>query len=167
MQGVLERLATGVRVRLGERVNKITSPSSRQQFVVETEKRKISCEYVILTVSLGVLKAEAGTMFDPALPQEKLEVIDTLGFGTVAKIFLEFPVEVLNLSPGLTSSGLNFLRRAASSPWRNLASQPWQEAIMGLYPCRADPRTLVAWLTGPASAQVEGLSQQEVFKRTS
>ena len=155
MQAVLERLGEGVRnrVRLGERVRRITSDEDRTQFVVETEDRNIHCQYVILTVSLGVLKHQADSLFHPPLPQQKLEVIQKFGFGTVAKIFFEFPVEVTSLCEGLTSSGLNLLR-AGSSGWRNLSSSPWQEGVMGLYPHRTETNLLVAWLSGPAAAQV-------------
>ena len=50
MQAVMERLGEGVRdrVRLGERVKRITSDEDRTQFVVETEDRNIHCQYVIL-----------------------------------------------------------------------------------------------------------------------
>ena len=46
-------------------------------------------DYVIVTVSLGVLKA-APDIFIPKLPQRKLEAIDRLGFGVVDKVFLLF-----------------------------------------------------------------------------
>ena len=103
--------------------------------------------------SSSVLKYQADSLFHPPLPQSKLEVIQKFGFGTVAKIFLEFPVEVTSLCEGLTSSGLNLLR-AGSSGWRNLASSPWQEGVMGLYPHRTESNLLVAWLSGPAAEQV-------------
>ncbi|XP_053352409.1 spermine oxidase-like [Clarias gariepinus] len=50
----------------------------------------IDADHVIVTVSLGVLKQQARTMFEPALPKPKLGAIERLGFGTVDKIFLCF-----------------------------------------------------------------------------
>ena len=39
----------------------------------------IKCKYVIVTVSLGVLKHEFRTLFEPPLPESKLEVIENFG----------------------------------------------------------------------------------------
>ncbi|XP_073969817.1 peroxisomal N(1)-acetyl-spermine/spermidine oxidase-like [Rhodnius prolixus] len=47
-------------------------------------------DFVILTVSLGVLKRHHEEMFCPCLPESKLEAINKLGFGNVAKIFLGY-----------------------------------------------------------------------------
>ena len=38
----------------------------------------------------GFLKARAREMFANQLPEEKMQVIQSLGFGTVNKIYLEF-----------------------------------------------------------------------------
>lgn len=47
-------------------------------------------DYVIVTVSLGVLKHQHDKLFCPALPAEKVEAICKLGYGYVNKIFLEY-----------------------------------------------------------------------------
>lgn len=68
------------------------------------DKVKIVCDngteyyanHVICTVPLGVLKQNHQTLFEPQLPQYKLESIDHLLFGTVDKIFLEYDRPFLN-----------------------------------------------------------------------
>lgn len=62
------------------------------------EKTKIECsdgtsylaDHLIITVSLGVLKANYQELFDPSLPDKKVKVIQNYAFGAVGKIFLEF-----------------------------------------------------------------------------
>lgn len=51
---------------------------------------KISADYVIFTGSLGVLKRNHTTLFTPRLPPRHIKAIETLGYGTLGKIFLEF-----------------------------------------------------------------------------
>ena len=94
MQGVVASLAEGLgdRISLDTRVTRIIS--LEDGMVVVAGERQFPCRYVILTVSLGVLKAEAATMFHPPLPADKLETIASLGFGVVDKVFLEFTLEV-------------------------------------------------------------------------
>lgn len=80
----------------------INSPSYGNQR--HRDKVKIVCDngteyyanHVICTVPLGVLKENHQTLFEPELPQYKLESIDHLLFGTVDKIFLEYDRPFLN-----------------------------------------------------------------------
>lgn len=72
--------------------------------VGKNEQVKVVCvdgtifraEHVICTVPLGVLKEVHSEMFEPPLPQYKVESIDRLLFGTVDKIFLEYERPFLN-----------------------------------------------------------------------
>ncbi|KAI4884086.1 hypothetical protein NFI96_025698 [Prochilodus magdalenae] len=58
--------------------------------VVCEDGEEILADHVIVTVSLGCLKAQAANLFSPSLSAEKMEVIDKLSFGNIAKIFLEY-----------------------------------------------------------------------------
>ncbi|KAL7828674.1 hypothetical protein SRHO_G00323080 [Serrasalmus rhombeus] len=58
--------------------------------VVCEDGAEILADHVIVTVSLGCLKAEAANLFNPSLPAEKKEVIEKLSFGNLVKIFLEY-----------------------------------------------------------------------------
>ena len=51
---------------------------------------RYEADYVIVTASLGYLKEHASAMFCPALPSHKLSLISRMGFGNVAKIWLEY-----------------------------------------------------------------------------
>ena len=78
MQALVESLAAGLedKITLDLRVTKITRHNSG--FEVLAGDEIIKCKYVIVTVSLGVLKHEFRTLFEPPLPESKLEVIENL-----------------------------------------------------------------------------------------
>lgn len=47
-------------------------------------------DHVIVTIPLGYLKENADNLFNPPLSEKKIKAIQSVGFGTVNKIFLEF-----------------------------------------------------------------------------
>jgi spermine oxidase len=47
-------------------------------------------DHVIFTASLGVLKDRHATLFTPNLPENKVKAIESIGFGALGKIFIEF-----------------------------------------------------------------------------
>ena len=47
--------------------------------------------HVIVTVSLGVLKSQDALQFQPSLSERKRDAITKAGFGSISKIFLQFP----------------------------------------------------------------------------
>ncbi|KAJ8927284.1 hypothetical protein NQ314_020287 [Rhamnusium bicolor] len=63
-----------------------------------TERNSVRCldntvyeaDHVIFTPSLGVLKANHDKIFEPELPNEKIEAIRSFGFGAIMKIILHF-----------------------------------------------------------------------------
>lgn len=64
---------------------------------VELENgEKHYANHVLVTVSLGILKAACDRMFSPLLPEDKLHSISALGFGIVNKVFLEFNQPVVD-----------------------------------------------------------------------
>ena len=159
-QAFLERLGENVmdRVKLGEKVVKVSREEDKVE--VETETTRYLADYVIITVSLGVLK-HGGIEFVPALPQAKLEVINDISFGVVAKLFLEYDTEIATLVPNLGLMGISFLRKSEGSStnhFKNTPSDPWEDNVMGIYPDIANPRLLLMWLSGPAALQAEQLS---------
>uniref|UniRef100_A0A336MXG3 CSON006943 protein n=1 Tax=Culicoides sonorensis TaxID=179676 RepID=A0A336MXG3_CULSO len=54
------------------------------------ETHDIEADFVIVTLSLGVLKEKYKTMFNPGLPAEMEKAITMLNFGLENKIFLKF-----------------------------------------------------------------------------
>lgn len=86
-RGLVERLADGLDIRLGTAVEAIRYHDSGVSVV--TPDGTYDGSHVIVTVPLGVLKAQTIT-FDPPLPATKLAAIDHVGVGVVEKVVLMF-----------------------------------------------------------------------------
>jgi spermine oxidase len=82
-------------IKLNEIVMNIDSSNSsvvRVQTYNNSTKASITYEsrIVIVTVSLGYLKAKHTSLFKPKLSDKKINAIDRLGFGVVDKLFIVF-----------------------------------------------------------------------------
>ncbi|XP_076053754.1 spermine oxidase isoform X2 [Oratosquilla oratoria] len=77
-----------------------SSPSRRSRkpkVEIECENgKKFFAEHVICTLPLGVLQDRGRNMFDPPLPDYKMDSINRLCFGVVDKIYLEYERPFLN-----------------------------------------------------------------------
>lgn len=86
-QSLVDALADGLDVRLGEIVTRIDTGAGPVR--VSTERGGFEADKVLVTVPLGVLKAGA-VRFEPPLPEDKRSAIARLGFGTLNKIALHY-----------------------------------------------------------------------------
>ncbi|WP_158851416.1 FAD-dependent oxidoreductase [Saccharothrix deserti] len=86
-QSVVDALAEGLDVRLRHVVTRIDTGAGPVR--VTTDRGRFEADKVLVTVPLGVLKAEA-VRFEPPLPEAKRSAIARLGFGTLNKIALHY-----------------------------------------------------------------------------
>ncbi len=86
-QSVVDALAEGVDVRLGHVVTRVDTGNGTVR--VTTDRGDFEADKVLVTVPLGVLKAES-VRFEPPLPEAKRSAIARLGFGTLNKIALHY-----------------------------------------------------------------------------
>jgi spermine oxidase len=91
-------------IKLGEPVSNVNYTEDIVQ--VSTPKSIYQAKYVVMTVSLGILKSKYNTLFTPALPDAKISAINRLGFGVVNKLFYVFEKPVFD-DPDV--SGVQFL----------------------------------------------------------
>lgn len=94
---VVARYGAGLPVALGERVGEIDHRGPR--IVVRTSGGVLEATDCIVTVSTGVLRAEA-IRFRPALPLAKLHALDALPMGHFTKVILEFDACLPGLPAG-------------------------------------------------------------------
>lgn len=117
----------------------------------------LTADRVVTTVSLNVLKANASTIFKPALPAQHQKAVQGLGMGTVDKIFIEFPYRWW--APG--TGGVNLIWRA-----EDLSSVPeskaWTTGVFGFYGSDNHPAVLCGWIVGKHAEAMETVSDSEV-----
>ena len=92
VQSVIKSLASELPdevISLNERVTNIDWTND-EKVVVTTEGGTHTAHHVIVTIPLGVLKANHKELFTPHLNNEKIKSIENIGFGNVAKLFLEW-----------------------------------------------------------------------------
>lgn len=80
------------KVLTGKEVSNIDwSRSADEKVTVKCSDGSVyRADHVIVTASVGVLKANYKEMFTPQLPRVKSNAIEGIGFGKVQKVFLEF-----------------------------------------------------------------------------
>ncbi|WP_328356970.1 FAD-dependent oxidoreductase [Mycobacterium sp. NBC_00419] len=98
-------LADGLSIQLGTEVTRIVDDG--QGVRLDTSRGVLTGDRVIVTVPLGVLKADTIT-FDPPLPEAKRAAVARLGFGVLDKVVLSFDEPFWPKSPdviGLVGPG--------------------------------------------------------------
>lgn len=116
-------------------------------------------DHVILTMSLGVLKEQHSYLFEPKLPIHKLRPIEGLSFGTVNKIFMEFPEPFWPTN----WTGFTTLWRAEDLIELRKSSRSWCEDIFGFYCDRNQSRLLSGWIIGANGRHTETLPEADVL----
>lgn len=110
--------------------------------------------HVICTIPLGVLKEEAMNLFEPPLPQYKLESIEKLLFGTVDKIYLEYERPFLN--PDITEIMLLWNNTDDSED----LSKSWFKKIYSF--SKVTETLLLGWVSGKEAEYMEMLPNEEI-----
>ncbi|KAJ1400668.1 hypothetical protein SESBI_29359 [Sesbania bispinosa] len=129
-------------------------------------------DHVIVTVSLGVLKAaiqdDDSGMFCPPLPPFKVEAISRLGFGVVNKLFMQ-------LSPtherkDEDPKGFPFLQMVFHSPHSELRNKKipwWMRRTATLCPIYKNSSVLLSWFAGEEALALESLKDEEIIEGVS
>ncbi|XP_027332285.1 probable polyamine oxidase 5 [Abrus precatorius] len=136
----------------------------------------MSADHVIVTVSLGVLKAAIGDdsgMFCPPLPPSKAEAISRLGFGVVNKLFMQLSPTHGGGKHGHEheqSKGFPFLQMVFHSPqseMRNKKIPWWMRRTATLFPIYTNSSVLLSWFAGEEALALESLKDEEIINGVS
>ncbi|KAH8372922.1 hypothetical protein KR009_008134, partial [Drosophila setifemur] len=152
--GVLEQ-----RLLLGTRVQKITwnRNDGRVELQLSNGDNCIA-DHVVVTASLGVLKEQHWRLFEPQLPVEKQRAIGGLAFGTVNKIFVEFPQAFWPED----WTGFTLLWREEDLDHIRGTSRAWLEDVFGFYRVSYQPRVLAGWIINDSGRHMETLPGDEI-----
>ncbi|KAG0725384.1 Peroxisomal N(1)-acetyl-spermine/spermidine oxidase [Chionoecetes opilio] len=129
-----------------------SSPSRKGRPKVEVickNGKKFLANHVICTVPLGVLKESGRTLFDPPLPDYKMDSIERLCFGVVNKIYLEYERPFLN--PGLSEVLCLWEPVDLKEP----VSERWFKKIYSF--TKVTDTLMLAWISGDEAKYMETL----------
>ncbi|KAF5458840.1 hypothetical protein F2P56_022840 [Juglans regia] len=118
-------------------------------------------DHVIVTVSLGVLKAgirEDSGMFNPPLPPFKSEAISRLGYGVVNKLFLQVECHDLSKFPFL-----QMVFHRPDSEFRHKKIPWWMRRTANLCPIYSNSSVLLSWFAGQEALELESLQDEQII----
>jgi len=122
---------------------------SQNEISVKTNKGTFLCDRVVMTVPVGVLRAQT-IEFSPPLPQSKLAAINAIGMGVLNKIALLF--DTLFWPEGI--SAINYVSdKRAEFPY-----------FLNLYQVHKKP-VLVCFVSGSYAIELEKLSDEEIISQ--
>ncbi|KAK9072031.1 hypothetical protein SSX86_008463 [Deinandra increscens subsp. villosa] len=131
----------------------------------------LSADHVIVTVSLGVLKAglrdsnDSGVLkFKPPLPDYKTEAISRLGYGVVNKLFMQ-PDQDLTDFDHFPFLQLVFHR--SDSEVKNPKIPWWIRRTASVSPIYRESRVLLSWFAGEEALKLETLSDEVILDQVS
>ncbi|XP_066596150.1 spermine oxidase [Prorops nasuta] len=117
---------------------------------------EFSADYVIVTMSLGVLKNQHEKLFCPGLPAEKVDSINKLGFGSVNKIFLEYTRPFWVWREG----GI----KLAWSADELCDRCDWVKGVSKVEEMSSSQHVLCAWVCGKEAQEMELCSDEEIVE---
>lgn len=106
---------------------------------------------------LGVLKKQS-IEFIPPLPSTKIQLINSLGFGTINKIFVQFEQPFWPVDSGY----------AVKLVWLDKTTEEtkypsWVFDMTGFDECKSYPATLIGWIGGSGARAIESESNQIIL----
>lgn len=118
--------------------------------IITLENKAVLCNSVILTPSIGVLKASSD-LFTPKLPERLSKTIDSMGFNGICKIFLEFPNKWWDVE------GFQLIWK-----WDKGYGNDWTRYMTGFDLVHGQENMLIGWVGGRGAELVEGVTEEDI-----
>ncbi|XP_031842853.2 uncharacterized protein LOC116431481 [Nomia melanderi] len=123
-------------------------------------------DHVIMTPSLGVLKAQHEAMFNPQLPESKIKNIKNIGFGNAAKVWLAFDDIWYNERDFKNLVYLLMWSDAYRNELENDPKKKWMPYTASVNIVEHKPRLLLLWISGKGGALMDDLTDEEVLEHS-
>lgn len=116
--------------------------------------------HVLVTFSLGVLKACYRTMFHPRLPNRIERAICDIGFETINKLFIQFDEPWWG-----DTDGIQLVFEDDGSVKTSKHKAHWTRWISGFDVMKPGPsNTLLGWVGGSGAIDMEALTDQQIIQ---
>ncbi|XP_053975600.1 spermine oxidase-like [Hylaeus volcanicus] len=134
--------------------------------ITTLDNKEYVADHVIMTPSLGVLKAQYETIFTPRLPESKIRNIKGLGFGNAEKIILAFNDTWYN-NRGMKNRMYSLLWNETERKEldANIKTK-WLPHVLGIAIVEHKPRLLLLWISGRGARLMDDLTDDEVLNQT-
>ena len=151
------------KLRLNERVLNIDW-TRKDCVLVHTSRAQLTCKHVLVTFPLGVLKATHSQLFTPNLPAVKVSAIQSMGYGQLEKIFLQYD------RPFWSPGQLNCLKFYSTQNQRNsiiTSGNEFADIINGFEELPSTNNVLLGWVTGTNVSRLRQYSIKEIINKCS
>ncbi|XP_078033315.1 uncharacterized protein LOC144468053 [Augochlora pura] len=151
---------------LNAEVTKVDYSSEDGKIKLTTQDGKeYTADHVIMTPSLGVLKADHETLFTPQLPETKTKTIKALGFGNACKVYVAFKDDWYN-KEGLKNKVLQLTwSQEELEEYKKDPKKMWMPYAFGFSIVEYKPRLLMLWVSGKGSRLLEERPDEEVLEQ--
>jgi spermine oxidase len=128
---ILDDLYTKIKstnIKFKTEVKKITYADNAQVQLQLSDGTTMAADHVIVTPSLGYLKANSASLFSPALPSDIMSAINGIGFNSINKIFLVYTAPFW-----AADFGKEYLYRVKNSPWNCSSSNVAESDVSKIF----------------------------------
>ncbi|VDL83138.1 unnamed protein product [Nippostrongylus brasiliensis] len=115
-------------------------------------------DYVIVTSSLGHLKKYHRQLFSPALPRQKIEAIEKIGFGGSCKIYFRWE------KPWWTNETYSMIPLLVEGMARPVID-PFERELTTIQIVDWEPNTLMSWVAGAGQRVMDDMSDEEIIEK--
>uniref|UniRef100_A0A6P7G591 Peroxisomal N(1)-acetyl-spermine/spermidine oxidase-like n=1 Tax=Diabrotica virgifera virgifera TaxID=50390 RepID=A0A6P7G591_DIAVI len=161
-----EQLPIDNKILLNKEVKKIITRENGNKILC-TDGTSYNAQHVVFTPSLGVLKHDAKSLFDPQLPANKLNAIERIGFGAVMKVFVKYDRHWWGDLPGMNFIWTEEDRKAVTNKFSqeplNSKGQSWIVEISNAISLPHSNIFLV-WFTGEILPSIENMDDATLQK---